>query len=66
MSKPLTESNASRRSSWHEPDSQPATRSTGVPVSCRYCLVQGLAYQTLANAAWPMPRPNEGSSRADG
>ena len=65
-SKPPTASNASRRTSMQDPDSQPASRSVGTPRSRRYAAVHGLDGHHQPHSACPMPRPSEGSCRADG
>ena len=65
-SNPPTASNASRRTMRQAPDSQPTSPSTGAPRSRRYDAVHGFDGHTQPNAAWPIPRPSEGSSRAEG
>src|SRR5688500_1801082 len=65
-SKPPTCSNADRRSSMHDPDSQPVVPSTGRPTSARYDRVQGLPGHHHPSTACPMPRPSDGKARADG
>ena len=49
-----------------DPDSQPASRSVGTPRSRRYAAVHGLDGHHQPHSACPMPRPSEGSCRADG
>ena len=65
-SKPPTASNAAPPDQHAEPDSQPARRSVGSPRSRRYAAVHGLDGHHQPHNACPMPRPSEGSCRADG
>ncbi|SKU75618.1 Uncharacterised protein [Mycobacteroides abscessus subsp. abscessus] len=59
-------SNAVRRSSRHDPDNQPTTRSEGSIRSWRYAAVQGLVDHTEPSSACNAPPVRVGTTRADG